>query len=358
MNDSSKISLREFLMLLSLGLMPPLMKLVPAAPVQQAGRAGWLAPLAAWLPVAGGIWLIAALGRTLPEEYGLGEALCRWLGRGPGRVLCLVYGVLLLLFASIALRFCAERFTSTIYPETGLGLFFGVILALEWYLGRRKLAVTARAGQLFFYVMLGTLALVLVMGLGSVRSFNIAPLWIDDLPALTRTTPPLLGGMSIGVGWLFLFGEVTERKNGLRRAIGWGSAMLLVLTVLGFVVTGVFGPALVMRLQIPFFSLSKELQIGSVVQRVEPLVVTMWVFADVISLALMLRGAERAFCCGLGMTLPLNLPLLVLTVPGAYLCADSFFALDRLYQRVFVPLELIFFLGVPLFAAVIGKVRD
>lgn len=358
MNDTEHISLREFLMLISLGLMPPLLKLVPSAAAVTAGRAGWLTPLAAMAPILAGICLVAWLGKGLPEEAGLGEGLCIWLGRPLGRMLCGVYGVAFLLLAAIALRFCAERFTSTIYPETKMGLFFGVILALEWYLGRRKLAVTARAGQIFFYVMVVTLGIVLLLGLGSVKLWNVTPLWVDDLPALVRTTPPIVGGVSIGVGWMFLFGRVRERENGLWRGLRWGLLLLAVLTALGFVVMGVFGQELVVRLQIPFFSLSKEIQIGSAVQRVEPLVVTMWVFADVISIALLLRSGERAFCCALGRERKLNVVMLAAVVPVAYLCADSFFVLDTLYQRVFVPVELILFVAVPVVAGVVGKMRN
>lgn len=357
MKETSKISLNEYLMLLSLGLMPPLLKLIPSQEAMLAGTAGWLAPLMALGPVLAGIALIAAVGKRLPENAGLGEAFCLWLGKGVGRVLCVVYGVWLLMLASIALRFCAERFTSTIYPETGMGLFFLVILGLEWYLGRRKLAVTARAAQIFFYMMLTTLGVVLLLGISSVKSYNIAPVWVEDVPKLVQASVPLNGAMSVAVGWLFLFGEVTERQKGGKRALIWGVWMILAMTALGFVVMGVFGKAMVVRLQIPFFSLSKEVRIGSAVQRVEPLVVTMWVFADVISTALLLRSAERAFGCAFGLSGRLNGALLAVVLPGAYLCAGSFFALDRLYQGVFVPVTLILFVGMPIFAMAIGSVR-
>lgn len=357
MNDSSKISLKAFLMLLSLGLMTPLLKLIPAAEASVAGTAGWLSPVTALPAVLLGIWLVSAAGKGLPEGYGLGEALCLWLGKGLGRILCGICGGWMLLVSAIALRFCAERFTSTIYPETGMGLFFLVVLVLEWYLGRRKLAVTARAGQLFFYGMLMTLAVVLLLGLSGVRLYNIAPVWIEDIPQVAAASVPLIAVMGAAVGWLFLFGEVTERKNGTKRSLLWGIGMIFSMLLLGFVMMGFFGAALAPRLQIPFFSLSKEVQIGSAVQRAEPLVITTWVFADVISLALLLRSSEKAFQCAFGVRGSLNGALLAVVLPGAYLCAGSFFALDRLYQGVFVPVTLILFVGMPIFAMAIGSVR-
>lgn len=357
MNDSSKISLKEYLMLLSLGLMTPLLKLIPSAEARTAGTAGWLAPVMALPVVVLGIRLVAAAGERLPDGVGLGEALCFWLGKGLGRIVCFLCGVWLLMISAVALRFCAERFISTIYPETEMGLFFLVVLALEWYLGRRKLAVTARVGQIFFYGMLMTLAVVLALGTSSVRLYNIAPVWVEDVPQLAEASVPLVAVMGAAVGWLFLFGEVTEREKGAKRSIFWGIGMICAMLLLGFVMMGVFGEVLVQRLQIPFFSLSKEVQIGSAVQRVEPLVVTMWVFADVISLALLLRSGEKAFQCAFGVRDSLNGALLAVVFPGAYLCAGSFFALDRLYQGVFVPVTLVVFVAVPIFAMAIGRVR-
>lgn len=357
MKDSAKISLKAYLALLTLGLMPPLLKLIPSNEAAIAGTAGWLAPLVLFAPMTAGIWLIGRMGRSLPISAGLGEALCLWLGQGLGRLLCGIYGGWFLFTAAIALRFTAERFVSTIYPETGLGLFFLVILALEWYLGRRKLAVTARSAQIFFYLVLATLVVVLALGMGSVKSYHIAPVWWEDAPNVAKASLPLLGAVSVGAGWLFLFGEVAERKEGVRRAALWAAGMAAVMLLLGFVVMGAFGEAMVMRLQIPFFSLAKEVQIGNAVQRVEPLVVTMWVFADVISVALLLRSSERAFQLAFGTEGSLNSVLLLPVLPGAYLCAGSFFTLDRLYEKVYTPGAVVLFLLVPVLAFVIGKCR-
>lgn len=356
-NNSTKISLQQYLFLLSVGVMPPLLKLVPSAEAETAGRAGWLTPLAA-LPFALlGVWLVTAAGKHLPEAYGMGDALCLWLGQPVGRFLCFAYGIIMLLFAATELRFCAERFTSTIYPETGITLFFVVILALDWYLCRRKLAVTARAGQLFFYVMLLTMAVVLLLGMGSIRLYHVFPIWTQDIFPIFQATPTVLGAMSAGIGWLFLFDEVTERHSGRRRGMLWAVYTCLLMTLLGFVVLGVFGEGLTVRLQIPFFSLAKEIQVGSVVQRVEPLVVTMWVFADIISTTLLLRGAEKAFCCAAHHQIRLGNWLILLVFPLSYLIADSFFALDRLYMTLFLPLEWVMFIVLPLFAAGIGVFR-
>lgn len=353
-----KISLRQYLVLLCVGLLSPLVKMIPGQQAKIAGQGGWLAVLEALIPALAVVWFISAMGRSLPEDAGLGEMLCLCLGKWVGRALCVVYGLSLLLISCIALRFCAERFTSTIYPDTGLGLFFLTILALEWWLGRRKLAVTARVGQIFFFAIVLTLGVVLVMAIGNIHIYNVWPIWFQDLPAISWASVPVLGTMGVGIGTMFFFGEVTDRRDGRRLAMRWVVALCLLLTALGFVVMGVFGPNMAVRLQVPFFSLAKEVMIEGAVERVETLVVAMWVFADMILLAILLRAIERALSCVVGtQKKQIGSALLLAVLPMAYLVAGSAFALEWVYNNCFLVWELVLFYLIPLVAMIIGKCR-
>lgn len=184
--DKQELSVKQYLMLLSVGLLPALVKLVPGRQAVYAGRAAWLGPLASLGPVLLILWLIAAVGERLPEGSGLGEFYCLCLGQRMGRLACGVSGVWLTVVGCFALRFCGERFVSTIYPDTGLGLFFVVLLGMAWWLGRRPLGVTARAGQIFFYVVLAMLTLILTLVSGEVRLYGLWPVWVEDLPGVLR----------------------------------------------------------------------------------------------------------------------------------------------------------------------------
>lgn len=352
------ISLRQYLVLLFVALLSPLVKLIPGGLAAQAGTGAWLSTLLLLLPTLAAVWLAAYLGRGLPENEGLGELLCRCLGWRLGRILCGVFGLWLLLLSCLTLRLGVERLTSTIYPNTEMGLFFLAVLAIEWWLGKQKLPVLARVGQIFFFAVVLTLALVLVMGVSRIHIYNVWPVWTQDLPGIARATVSALGVLGTGVGTLFCFGQVTDRRGGRRLALGWTAALCLTLAALSFVVLGVFGPTVVQRLQIPFFSLAKEVSIEGAVERLEPLVVTMWVFTDVVLLGLLLQSAGRALTLAVGGGEQRSLtPLLLLVLPGAYLAAGSFFALERSYETWFLWGDLTLFYGVPLAAGVIGKCR-
>lgn len=354
----NKISLRQYLILLVVALMPPVVKLVPGKQALIAGKGAWAAALFVLVPMLSAVWLVSGVGKRLPPGTGLGEFLCLTLGAPVGKALCLLYGGWLLLLASTVLRFCAERFVSTIYPDSGMSLFFVAILGVTWYLSSKSLETLARTAQIFFFAVAVTLCVVFAMGMGSVRLHNVWPVWVEDIPQSLRASLPVTAALGIGVSSLFFFGQVTDRRGGRRLALGWSAVLWGIMVVMGVEVMGVFGPQVTSRLEIPFFSLAKEVTLGRAAERVEPLVVAMWVFADVILLGVLFKGAQRAFETAVGTEESGIITVMTLIVlPGAYLVAESSFALETLYDRWLLPGEAVFFYGVPLAAAVVGRIR-
>jgi hypothetical protein len=352
--NRQEISVRQYLTLLSVGLLPALVKLVPGHQAVYAGRGAWLGPLAALGPVLLILWLMSSVGSALPEGSGLGKFYCLCLGNKLGRLVCGISGLWLLVVGCFGLRFCAERFVSTIYPDTGLGLFFLSLLAMVWWLSRRELVVTARAGQMFFYSIAAMLVLILGLVAGELRLNLLWPVWMQDAPVVLRAGWDVLNAMSVGMGGLFLFSDVGSRRGGGKLAAKWACGCCGVLTLLSIEVIGTFGAQLAGRMTIPFFSLAKEVR----PERLESLVAAAWVFADVILLSVILRSAHAALECALDRELPgLEGALVLLLLPGAYLAAGSTFALETAYDKWESVGKSIVFLALPLAALVVGKLR-
>lgn len=352
--EKAELSVKQYLMLLSVGLMPALVKLVPGHQAVYAGRSAWLGPLASLGPVLLILWLIAVTGARLPEGSGLGDFYCLCLGERLGRLACGISGLWLTVVGCVALRFCGERFVSTIYPDTGLELFFLVLLGLAWWLSRKRLAVTARVGQMFFYGVVAIMALILLLVLGAVRWYRLWPVWTEDVPAVLRAGMDVVNSMSVGMGGLFLFSRIGCRRGGGALALKWAAGWCAVHTLLAVTVMGTFGAKLAGRMQIPFFSLAKEIE----PERLESVVAAAWVFADVILLCVVLSSARIAFERALGRELPgLGGALVLVLLPGAYLVAGSSFALEAAYESWEAMGKNVVFLGLPLAALLVGRLR-
>ena len=277
--------------LLSLGTLVslvPALRLFPAQTAEEAGRAGWLCAFAA-LPLCLGFafFLSRLLALTRPGEL-LPEALPRLLGKGAGRAALLLVSLWMLLYAAFVLRSGADRLVGTIYPRSSWAVFCELmgLLALASALSTpRTLVRTARMLRPF---LLGALLFILGFAAFSVKTENLWPVTVCDLLPVCRGT---VGAVDISCGGLaalcFLAGG-TDEGLGFRAMAGWLLRLALLLALLSAAVSGVFGHELTAQLSRPFFVLVRTLVFFRTVERVEALVVMLWVFSDFLLASLFL----------------------------------------------------------------------
>lgn len=351
----ARVSQRQALVLLFAALLSPLVRIVPGTAVETAGNAAWLTPLAALPVLLLAVWGIGGgLRRTEGGLAGLYQAAfgSRW-----GRLACGLSAAALWLRFCGGLRFFGERFVSTMYPATELGMFFTLLLAVLFWMRGKSLAVWARAGQLFFYAAIVVELAVLLLSAGQLRLYNVLPVWGSDVLPVLRSTPPLLGTIACASALCFLAGEVTLGSR--RRTAIWCVGLTLLLTLTGFVVVGCFGAETTDELQVPFFSLAKEAGVPGAVERLESVVSCVWVFVDVLFLGLLAKAAARALCAALrcGEEARLAGPLLLAALPGGFLIASGDAGLELLFRRFLLPVQLVVLLLLPLAAAGVLAVR-
>lgn len=354
-----KISMRQLLALLFAALLSPAVRVLPARTGGIAGRSGWLTALAA-LPVLLALcWaLFALLGRT---EGGLQQAFERVLGRTAGRVLAgvyLVWGILLLCANG---RLFGLRFLSTSYRNAPLPLFIAALMALALWLARGETAVLARAGQVFYLALALGLGAVLLLGAFRVEPKNVLPVWVEDVPGILEGTLPVLAVLGYGIYGAFLAGSVVRRADDRRRTMKWAAAFCLVLTALQWVCLGSFGPNLAGRMESPFFMMVKGVGIEGAFERVESILIALWVFADLTMLALLLTA-----CCRLAADIFPSLgeakrgavPLAILGLAGALWLFPEMFSLAVWMERVAAPGNLILGFAVPAGVLLAAKLRE
>ncbi|WP_195278745.1 GerAB/ArcD/ProY family transporter [Clostridium sp. J1101437_171009_A5] len=289
---TDNISMRQVLSLLSAALLSPLILLLPGETVAVGGRAGWLSALAA-LPVALLVgWAFRRLLGAAPAGTGLAGALELAFGRWGGRVVTLVYLVWGLLLLGWNTRWCAFRFLATTYRNAPLKLFFFILLGVTLWIGRGKRVAFLRAAEVFALAL--GIALVLALGLGTLKTEwgNIAPIWIEDLPGAVWGALPVLGLLGYGVYAAFLGGHMAGRPENGRQLTRWIWGAGILLAVFQLVCIATFGPDLIERMDIPFFMMVKDVRVPGAFERVESLVMALWVLADLALLGMLFFGCR------------------------------------------------------------------
>ena len=263
--------------LLSLGTviaLTPALRLFPARAAQLAGRAGWLAGLTA-LPLAG--------------------------GKGFGRPALCVFTLWCLVYAGFVLRSGADRLVGTIYPGASpllLSQLMGLVTLTAALSTPRSLV---RMGRMLLPLLLGVLLILLLSAFLSADAGNLLPVGQPDLWPLIKAAPVPLDIVSgAGTALCMLIGGLKDRSR-LFPALGlWSAGLCALLSLVSAAVIGVFGDALTAQLARPFFVLVRTLTFFRTLERVEALVVMLWIFPDFLITALFLWAGQYSLrlLCG------------------------------------------------------------
>lgn len=344
------VTLRQYLAAVFLALFSPVSRLLPGAAAGIAGSSGWIAPLLALLPLAGLGTAMHFLLRFEGGSIGLGEALQRSLGNFPGKALTLLLALWIVFYGAFLLRSGAERLISAVYPSAGPAFFIPPVLALCILAAAGRLRYAFRCCTVILLLFAGTLLLIYLLALPSVKLSYLWPLRLREPGRLFLSVLPAADVMSPWVYFTFLRGYVREDNRALARGLKGMLAAVLSAALLLVSTLGVLGPELSAGQPYPFFVMVKNLSVFHVIQRIEPLVVTVWLMTDYACITLALASAAEALSgvfpgkrsryvllCGLTM------------LALSFLIAPDGEALARLSNRVVPTVNLaIAFLGMPL----------
>jgi hypothetical protein len=355
--EHGKITLRQLMVITLTAVLSPLIRVVPGNSLQTAGKAAWLCPLLALLPLLLTIYIVGK-GLEAAEGKGLGGLLQEAYGSVLGKLFCALEGIWLLLQGGVALRLYGERFLGSVYRDASLMLFLVTLVVLALWLCSSSLPAIARLAQMCFYGVTVTIGVILVLSLPNIRLENVLPVWWDDLPQAAVGMVPMLEVGAIWLSGTFLAGQV-EAKQGIRKAAAWMGWLCLLSAVLSFVAVGVFGVGLSDRLQVPFFSLAKEIRIGGALERVEALVITVWVLADMILLLLLLRGfgAVMGEMLGEKNGTEFCYPAVFLMLAVAMVSGGELNQVQQVADRWLGPAGLVLLYGIPVLGGLILIVR-
>lgn len=348
------ISLRQLLMLLFAALLSPMIQVLPRTAVEIGGKGGWLSALFA-LPAV--LLLCRAYRSALggPEGGGLAEGLEAAFGRWPARVLVLLYLVWGVLLLGWNTRWCAFRALSVNYRNAPMPLFILGLLALTLWLGHKSLSAFCRAGEIFALALGIALALALVLAALRTEWNNLGPIWAEDLPGAVGGALPVLGLAGYGVLGAFLAGQVQRREEDRGRLLRWGGLWCALLALFQLITIGCFGPGLIRRMETPFFMLLRGVGVPGAFERVESLIMSLWLLADLALLGLILfacramvyylwpRAGRRWVTMGLGTAAGV-LALATLT---------DLFSLSWVMERLIPAGNLILGVGVPLLTGIV-----
>ncbi|PHJ36718.1 hypothetical protein P378_20635 [Desulforamulus profundi] len=255
--------------------------IVTSAIHKQANRDSWLAILlsTALALLAGTV--IAALGRRFPDQtiiqYGR-----QLFGRLPGMALGLLFVVLFLYMSILITRWVTELLITMFMPDTPLVVFAISFVGVCAYGVRHGLDVLARTNDIFLPVALALLFFILISNSPDMKIQNFFPVLEEGvMPVLKGALPQaaILAQSIIMVMLTPFLNKPREVKGVIFRGVITTGLLALLIMVSSISVLGNRTD----RTMFVLLLLSRQINIGEVIERVEPFVLLLWLSIGVTS---------------------------------------------------------------------------
>ena len=314
---------KQFAAMIVTSLLSPLLRSLPRATVSAAGRGAWLSVAPALGLLLAMLAFQAALLRQLRPGEGYAQLLLRWLGPIAGRIALFLYAAFFLFYTGFIFRSGSERLVAAIYPESPLFPFMLVMMGLCLLVSLGTVRALGRTAFFLRSFLLISLGLILLFAAPNLERGNLTPIPWEDLGGIALGALPIAAIGGLAGAFPFLMGYVEPVAQPGRRAVPTLLFLLALAGILSLEVIGTFGAALVQRLSYPFFLMVRDISVFHITQRIEALVVVLWMFADFILCVSMLRCAYEALRTALTLPEPDSEPLRSLRKGRWLLCAEA-----------------------------------
>ena len=346
-------------MLLFILIMATVILFVPGITAAKAKQSAWLVPL--FLPVLVGfttIWTVWKLGQRFPQ-HTLVQYSVVLLGKAAGKLVAGAYILFFLVLNVLVIREFSQFLTLTMVPKTPPYILNIAVVLVGGYAAAKGIEVVARMTQFVFPLFVVGTLFIFVLAIPSMEPGKLLPLLEGGvLPIIRSSVTPAswYGEVIVLVMLLPAVNKPQEAKN---------RGYLAILAVAGFlsldilITLGIFGPELTSYLQVPFWTLSKYIEFGNYLQRVESVVVVLWITGMTIKIALFSYVLALATAQVLGSTAyqPVLYPLALVQIIAASYPLINMAALAVILDQYWPPFALLFELVLPLFLLLVAQIR-
>ncbi|KUO73649.1 MAG: spore gernimation protein [Desulfosporosinus sp. BRH_c37] len=331
---------------------------VPGITAERCKQSAWLATMLASLAGFVSLWTVVKLGQRFPRhtlpQYG--EIL---LGKALGKIVGGAYVFYFLVINILVIREFSDFLTITLMPETPGVIFSAIIVLIASYASSKGLEVIARMAQ--FVLPLFVFTLVFLLGLAT-PNMELGKLQ----PFLEGGILPVIWGSLVPASWygeivvlVILLPMVNKPQEIKLKGAFVLLAALFFLTADTLITLTIFGPYLTGDLLFPFWFLAKYIEFGNYLQRMESLIVLMWVIGIVIKVAVL----NYLVCFTTAQVLSLKgyKPVVYVTafiqILGATFLFKNTPQLSEFLSQYWPPLGLLFEIGLPLILLMVAVIR-
>ena len=358
LSSREKISVRQAVILFIMFIYSSLLRLYPVVAAQIGKRAGWLTPLLAILPYICLVYILQALFKN-NKEANLSDIIFKTLGRVFGTVLLILYLMWMMITLGIYVRYFAEKFLSSLLPDTPMNFLTITILAIVFYTLQGGIMYISRTAEFLFLIFSAIFAILFLLSIPNMEIINLFPVTHHDILPLIKSAYSSIGLWGTFT-YLFFFGDKINDKEHIKR-FGLQSTIYLVVTALMILIQtiGVYGYSVVERLPLPYVFVVKGISLLETIERIESVAVVSWVFLDFVTIAVVLYIIVNILKSLFSLSDEKSLisPITIFAFIFSQFIAHDRFELEDYSKFISIPVSIVFGYIFPFIIFVVGKLR-
>ncbi|WP_028610602.1 GerAB/ArcD/ProY family transporter [Paenibacillus harenae] len=360
MANNVKISLRQFTVLIMFYTIGTTILVIPAPLAADAGQHAWIAAIVGWLLGLLVVVLYVSLGKLFPQMTFIAyieHTFGKWLGKP----ISLFFIFFSFVTSSIVLYYIGNFMTTQIMPETPIGAFvilFAGIVLMGLRLGLEVLARTAEILFPWFLLLFTTLTLFLIP---EIEIQKIRPIIEIGFKPVIRAALVFAGTASLPmVVFLMIYPMSLNEKKGAGKAFYTGTLIGgIFIIIITFLSVSILGAELSAKNMYPSYALSKKINVGNFIQRVEILMAGLW-FLTIFFKATFyaygfISGIAQVFGCK--DYRPFVIPCGMIMIAFSLVVYPDVVYMSDFESTVYIPFVISAGLLLPLFVLITGLIR-
>lgn len=286
MIESGKISTRQYIFMLFVLLLSPIVFTLPRLVIAESQQDAWQVMLLTFAVDSGLAVVYYILGLRYPQQT-MFEYSQTILGNWLGKFVALLFTVFFSFMTLMVLKILCEFIETVILPDTPRIVIYLVLLGIGLYAVNSGLEVIARLSEILAPLMLFPLLIILTLSLNHVELGNLLPVFQHSVWNILKTSfmPISWYGVCIIMGILMAY-QNHPKQSYLGKVIAIGSVTLLTIMTLLSLIT-IFGVDYSSQQIYPVFRLAQIIEVGDFFERIETLVIIFWVAGAFLSLTLL-----------------------------------------------------------------------
>lgn len=314
---------------------------------QKSGRDFWISVIIAYLMA---VPMVIVYSRILSLYPGkdIFEVAPSILGSVLGKIINISYIWYTFHFAELVTREFAEFLNVVGLPNTPFIVSLPIIAVLAIWMVKSGIEVLGRWIEIFFILIIGINAFILVLLLPEVDINNILPIMEDGIIPVVKSSFPIFAfpftEIAVFLGVLSSLDSSSSYFNVYFKGLSLGAIILLVITLINFLVVG---ENFYNEIYFPLYFAARRVNIGTFIQRLEILVSIIYMITCLVQISVCLlvacKGVSKFF--GHKDYRFIVFPVALLMINVSYLDFDSimeyFEWTDNVYHYYALPFQLI-----------------